>query len=177
MKRGEGMLLAAGVAGVVSLMFASASVVIAIMSAARPPVSEYLGAVENARLAHNASNAWMWPTAVMAFSVAAMAQIVLRRLLLTTSARIRPWHVSNGAIATMCALTALGGLLLADSLWNGVQALRVSGGSAGAEGFALYGSVSAVSSAAAICALLSSTLFLRWWKDRQSDSPESGAIG
>lgn len=177
MKRGEGMLLAAGAVSAVSLMLATASVVIAILSAARPPVSQYLGAVQNDQLARAASNAWIFPTIVLAFSIGAMVQLVLRRLQLTTNTSIQRWQVSNGRIATICAITVIVGFFTVASIRSGVQAIGASGGSAGADGFALYGSVSAISSASLVCTMLSNTLFLRWRQDRQSESPEPGAAG
>jgi hypothetical protein len=164
MKTASLTLGSAGVAAGVSLVLGAAGLTIALIAAASPPVSEYMTAAQNASEAERVGWTWITPAMVLVMGTWAMAQVVLRRPILTSESTARRWPVTN---STLGVVTFVVGVCVVLTLWSTITSMVVlrdaSGGSiTDSVSFAGLGLV--VGGAGLPLAMLSGLLLLRWWQ-------------
>ncbi len=159
-------------AGVASLVLASAALTIALIGAARPPVSEYFNAAQNAQEAVRVSELWIAPAVSLLLGLWALAQIVLRRPLLMSYSAARRWPVTNGRIASVSAVAALVVVFALSSMLYGIAAIRAAGPRPITDSMVFSGMCISLGVMSIGGWALSSCLFLRWWQDKHAAARE-----
>ncbi len=181
MKDGDGLLTLAGLAAGVSLVLGGAAMTIAVIGAARPPVSEYATAAQNAHEAVRVSWLWINPALSLAGGVWASGQVVLRRPLGTSAERARQWNVSNARIAGATAVCGLSVTLALLSVSYAIGSICAAPGRPITDSMSFSGLSIPLSGIGGVCVILSSLLFLRWWQGAEDSTANvrqpDGAIG
>jgi hypothetical protein len=157
MKPGNRTLALAGVAGIISLLLISSSVTISLTANASPPASGYLNANQNA---HAVGVVWALIASTMTFLVAigAMAQVVLRRPILTST---RP--VSNLLLAAVSVATLFIVVCSLMSVWSAIASIHSNGQRPVTDNTSYAGMGLSMGLSAMSFASLCLFLFQRWW--------------
>jgi hypothetical protein len=154
------LLVAAGIAGVVGAVLAGASLTIWIIARARPPVSEYLDAAGNARLAESVRGVWILPVGAAVLSGVQVVRVIRRRPL-ERKLDERSWEDSAPAWVVLAPVAVLL-VLCACGVSSALHALAMESAKplTDSHGFSILGS--ALGNASFAVTVLSAGLLWIW---------------
>jgi len=157
-------LQGAGFAAAASLVLSSAGLTIALIAAASPPVSSFMTEAQNAAQATRLSWMWITPATMLAMSTWTMAQVVVRRPLLTSEATARRWPVTNSKVGVANFVLGVVIVLTMIGLMVSIGGIRNGAGGSITDSTLFSGIGFGLTIPALPLAALSNILLLRWWQ-------------
>lgn len=154
----------AGAAAAASLVLSSAGLTIALIAAAAPPVSPFMTEAQNAAQATRVSWMWITPVMMLAMGTWAMAQVVVRRPLLTTEATARRWRVTNSKVGVAGFVLGVFVVLTMIGVMVSIGGIRNAAGGSITDSTLFFGIGFSLTMLALPLGALSNILLLRWWQ-------------
>jgi hypothetical protein len=156
-------LQGAGFAAAASLVLSSAGLTIALIAAASPPVSSFMTEAQNAAQATRLSWMWIVPAFMLVMGTWAMAQVVVRRPLLTSESTARR-PVTNSTLGVVVFMVGVCVVLTIMGLMVSIGGMRNAAGGSVTDSTLFSGVGSSLTYPALPFAMLSFLLFQRWWQ-------------
>lgn len=163
-------LVLAGSAAAASVILGSGALTIALIAAARPPVSEYLNAAQNAEVARSVSGYWLMALLDVGLGLWAMLQVVLRRPVPARWAPTRG-NLSGPSVAVFSVLFVIVLTLAVRSVLSSLTAINLSRSSAITDASAFSGLTLSLGGLSLMFAVLSSAVFRHWWITGSHEAP------
>jgi hypothetical protein len=163
MKSASLALGSAGVAAGASLVLSSAGLTIGLIAAASPPVSSFMTEAQNAAQATRLSWMWIVPAFMLVMGTWAMAQVVVRRPLLTSESTARR-PVTNSTLGVVVFMVGVCVVLTIMGLMVSIGGMRNAAGGSVTDSTLFFGVGSSLTYPALPFAMLSFLLFQRWWQ-------------
>ena len=162
------ILLLAAMAAALSLMSATASLAIALVAAAAPPVSQYLSAEQNADVAARMKSQWVLPLLMVAFALLTATQVFLRRPFLISVATLERYPVTRSRVYVTAFATTCVGFFWVRSLISGFDAIRAAATAPITDSLAFSGLGSGLGTASLMPVIWSLLLYQLWWQGTRS---------
>lgn len=177
MKPGDRILFLSGFAGTTAVLLASASMTISLVAAASPPVSQYLDAAQNAAMAARVGQYWIPSALNLLLAIWALAQVVVRKPLLTSSKMQRNRKASNSTLIVASGITLLVVIYGFMGEADCIASIRAAGPRPITDNMSFSGMSLGIGSTSMCCSVLSMCLFWRWWQDSRTASASVAADG
>ncbi len=161
------MLSLAGIASAAALLLASASLTVGIIAAACPPVSQYLDAAQNARVAAHTREALIPSALSLLVAMLAMFKVIQRRPIWFRAALWSPLPPSTFSLVLFGAATVVATAFVGVSIRDSIESVHLAGQRQLTDNLPFASFSLQLGGVAVLFGTLSQILFRRWWLEHE----------